>query len=303
MPCYHPLHAFKAKSEDTQKTKIAFNRNNSWRGEKIDLPCGQCVGCRLERSRQWAVRCTHEASMYENNCFITLTYSDENLPENNSLKLRDFQLFMKKLRKRFGKDIRFFHCGEYGENPSLPRPHYHALLFNFDFEDKKVHSQKNGYKIYTSDILSSLWEHGHSVIGDVSFESSGYVARYTLKKITGEKAKDHYGLRKPEYATMSRRPGIGKRWYDKFKGDVFPLDRVNVRGVDSKPPRYYDSQLQKEDPSTMALIKIEREAKKRFCTDVINGKTIIESDSSDRRLLAKEVTKEAQLKMLKRDGI
>lgn len=309
MPCYFPLHAYKDKSKDAYKTKICFKRADSWRGEKIDLPCGQCIGCRLEKARQWAVRCMHEAQMHENNCFITLTYNDYNLPRNGSLKLKDFQLFMKRLRKKFGSGIRFFHCGEYGEGvqdgEEVGRPHYHALLFNFDFEDKKVYTQKDGYKTYTSETLSGLWPYGYSVIGEVNFDSAGYVARYSLKKISGEKATSHYRGKKPEYCTMSRRPGIGKKWFDKYRYEVYPLDRVNVRGVDSKPPRFYDNQMQKEDPSTLWLVKIQREQNKKFCNDVVNGKVIVESDSCDRRLIAKEVTKRAQIGLLsrhKKDG-
>jgi hypothetical protein len=246
----------------------------------------------------------HEAQMFESNCFVTLTYDDLHLPKNNSLVLKDYQLFMKKLRRKYGSGIRFYHCGEYGDE--LGRPHYHSILFNHDFEDKKFYSENNGNKLYTSDSLSSLWEKGHSIIGDVTFESAGYVARYSLKKVTGEKAKDHYGSRLPEYSTMSRRPGIGKNWFEKYKCEVYPLDRVNVNGVDSKPPRYYDYLLQKEDPSTMALIKIEREesAGKNYVEDYLsNGKKVIESDSSDRRLCEKEKTKIGSLELLKRDGV
>lgn len=305
MPCYYPLHAYKGKSEDSYKTKISFQRSGSWRGERIDLPCGQCIGCRLERSRQWAVRCVHESSLYEKNSFITLTYDDKHLPENNSLNLCHYQLFMKRLRKKYGSGIRYFHCGEYGEE--LGRPHYHGLLFNHDFEDKKYYSEREKIKLYTSDSLSALWPYGHSIIGEVTFESAGYVARYNLKKVTGKNSKEYYGEKKPEYCTMSRRPGIGKGWYDKYRGDVYNYDRVIIRGSVSKPPKYYDGLLQKDDPSTLALIKIQREndSKKFVCTDVINGKSIMESDSSDRRLIEKETTKKGQLAMLMRhkDGI
>lgn len=306
MPCYKPLHAYKAKSNDAQKIAIVFKRTDSWRGEKIDLPCGQCIGCRLERSRQWAVRCMHEASLYEKNSFITLTYNEENLPKDGSISVEHFQLFMKRLRKRYGKGIRYFHCGEYGE--SLGRPHYHALLFNHDFEDKKYFSENNGNRVYTSDELNELWKKGHGIIGNVTFESAGYVARYALKKVTGKNAEDHYGQKKREYCTMSRRPGIGKMWLEKFRGDVYPNDKLWINGRYVHPPKYYDSQLQKLDPSTMALLKIQREknAEKNTCIDVLsNGKVIVESDSCDRRLIAKEETKNAQISLLSRhkDGL
>src|SRR6185436_16893236 len=130
---------------------------------------------------------------------------------------------------------RYFHCGEYGEQ--LGRPHYHALLFNYDFDDKRFFSQRGGNSVYTSDKLSRLWGNGFSVIGEVTFDSAAYVARYVMKKVTGVRAEEHYQGRRPEYTTMSRRPGIGKGWYEKFKTDVYPRDRVVVRGVHTRPPR------------------------------------------------------------------
>lgn len=300
MPCYSPLHAFKGKSKDAQKTLITFRRSESWKGERLDLPCGQCIGCRLERSRQWAIRCMHEASMWEENCFLTLTYDDDHLPLDGSLRLEDFQLFMKRLRKSRDEKVRYYHCGEYGER--FGRPHYHALLFNCDFDDKRLFSERNGQKVYSSEVLSKLWPFGFSVIGEVTFESAAYVARYVMKKVTGEKAGAHYGNRRPEYTTMSRRPGIGKSWFDKYRSDVFPVDRVFARGVSSRPPRYYDNLLGAEDASTLALIKIERE-KNGFRTveDVLSdGRRVRVSDSCDARLAVKEEVKKAEIAHLKR---
>lgn len=306
MPCYHPLHAFKDKSKEADKVSITFSRNESWRGERLELPCGQCIGCRLERARQWAVRCVHEASLYEDNCFITLTYDDKFLPKNGSLCLKDFQNFMKRLRKKYGQGIRFFHCGEYGSLNG--RPHYHSLLFKHDFSDKKLFSEREGIRLYTSDSLSKLWPLGFSTVGDVTFESASYVARYIMKKVTGKKAKDHYGERIPEYITMSRGSkklgtgGIGRGWYEKYKDDVYPRDFVVVRGYKSRPPRFYDHLLGNQDRSTLALIKIRREANgQRFITDVRNdGKEIKINDSDDIRLMVREICKKAEIGSLKR---
>lgn len=236
-------------------------RSNSYLGFDIKyhrLPCGKCIGCRLERSRQWAMRCVHEASLYEDNCFITLTFNDEFLDPSGSLVKRDFQLFMKRLRKRFSpRIIRFFHCGEYGEQ--LSRPHHHALLFNFDFPDKKFWTARGHVRLYTSEILSELWPYGFSTIGDANFESAAYVARYVTKKVNGEMAKNHYGSRIPEYLTMSRRPGIGHGWFEKFKDDIYPSDFFVLRNnVKCKPPKYYDNLYDLTNPDEMAMIKDER---------------------------------------------
>lgn len=301
MPCYSPLHAYKGRMEDSGKIAITFRRSESFRGERLDLPCGQCIGCRLERSRQWAVRCMHEAALHEDNSFLTLTYDDAHLPSDGSLQLRDFQLFMKRLRKSVApKRVRFYHCGEYGE--ALGRPHYHALLFGYSSPDRKFFSSRGGNSVYTSDSMSKMWPYGFSVEGDVTFDSAAYVARYVMKKVTGERSAAHYQGRKPEYTTMSRRPGIGKVWFDRFKGDVYPLDRVVVNGAITRPPRFYDNQLAKIDRSTMELIKIQREKNSvRYVIDTdSSGKMLRVVDTDGRRLLIREEVKKAEISSLKR---
>ena len=243
----------------------------------------------------------HEASLYDENSFLTLTYSDENIPSGGSLNVSDFQNFMKRLRKSvYPKKVRFFQCGEYGD--ITKRPHHHCLLFNHGFHDKELWSKREGIRIFVSDELSRLWPHGFSTFGDVTFESASYVARYSLKKVTGKYAETHYGSRKPEFVTMSRRPGIAKAWFDKYKTDVYPRDRVVVRGFPSRPPRFYDNLLGAKDPSLLALLKIDREKNaQRFVTDVLSdGRKIRVSDSCDSRLLVKEQVKRAEISFLKR---
>lgn len=242
----------------------------------INLPCGRCIGCRLERSRQWAVRCTHEASLYVENSFITLTYNDEHLPAGGTLVKKDHQDFMKRLRWRFGDGIRFFNCGEYGER--FQRPHYHTCLFNFDFPDKRPwRKTRAGFQIWRSRALEELWTFGNSEIGSVSFESAAYVARYITKKVTGERgwwakggewhpgASEFYGGRQPEYCTMSRRPGIAKPWLTRHGfSDMYPSDFLTLRGRKMRPPRYYDSQFELVYPSDYEKVvwRRRREGKK-----------------------------------------
>ena len=183
MACFQPLHAYHASEADSEgKRAISFSRPKG-DSRMVKLSCGQCIGCRLERSRQWALRCSHEASMYDENCFITLTYREDALPPLGSLDKRHFQLFMKRLRKRYPKKtIRYFQCGEYGEK--LSRPHYHACLFNHDFDDKKLFKVEGENRLYVSEKLTQLWPYGYSTVGAVTFESAAYVARYVTKKMT-----------------------------------------------------------------------------------------------------------------------
>ena len=274
MPCFSPLNAWR-----TQGGEIVF-----WRRQDVlqefQLPCGGCEGCLLERSRQWAVRCMHEASQWERNCFITLTY--EETPPWNSLRHGDFQKFMKRLRKKFhghkeyiddrtGKSshpIRFYMAGEYGTQRG--RPHYHACIFNFSFEDLKFLRRTNsGSNLYRSTQLEGLWPHGFSSVGDVTFESAAYVARYVMKKQyqeddhllvvdphTGECVERH-----PEYNRMSLKPGIGAGFLDKYKSDVFPNDYVIVNGHKAKPPRYYFKRLEQQDPDLYEQVEYSRAMK------------------------------------------
>jgi len=255
--CFSPLDAWRTDGGEI----VFFDRGG---GRHLTLPCGQCVGCRLERSRQWAVRIMHEASLHDDNCFITLTYDEDNVPRDGSLDKRHFQLFCKRMRKRLGS-FRFFHCGEYGE--SLGRPHYHACVFGLDFPDRELYRSSGENRLYTSKILDDLWQLGFATVGDLSFESAAYVARYVMKKVTGDAADEHY-LRfsddgevirlLPEYVTMSRRPGIARDWFQKFGNEVFPADEVISRGFPARPPRYYDSLLEVSEPSVFDAVKRKR---------------------------------------------
>jgi hypothetical protein len=293
------------------KRNIVFSVKDAYSDRSEQIPCGQCIGCRLDRSRIWAIRCMHEASMFDNNCFITLTYDDEHLPFDGSLNKDDWQKFMKRLRKRFkgmqevissdksSFPIRYFHAGEYGDR--LGRPHYHACLFNFDFEDKEFFKTVNEQHLYTSKTLQELWPFGFSTIGSVTFDSAAYVARYIMKKIYGDSADEHYSrfdpitgeLRRllPEYCTQSRRPGIAANWYTKFSADVYPDDFVVVNGRKVKPPKYYDSKLEMVDPYLFEDIKHER---------YVASRKHLDNNTPD-RLEVREKVKMASLGYLIRD--
>lgn len=253
MPCYHPIPAWWAKRRnESGKRGLVFSPQDGFKDRKIEVPCGRCLGCRLEYSRQWAVRCMHESKLYESSVFATLTYDE--VPEGGSLRPRDFVLFMKRLRHEHD-GVRFFQCGEYGEQ--LQRPHHHVLLFNCWFDDRRYLKSKADVELYTSAELDRLWSHGQCTLGAVTFESAAYCARYTMKKVYGDN-DGHYRGRLPEYCTMSRRPGIGAGFLDKFRRDVYPSDEVVVRGVKCRPPRFYDSKLGEVAPSVLEKVKRER---------------------------------------------
>ena len=278
------------------KRLITFNPMKALNSTQwMQMPCNNCMGCRLERARQWAVRMRHESKLYDNNCFITLTYDNENVPQDFSLKLRDWQNFMKRLRKSLPQRIRFFACGEYGDENL--RPHYHAIIFNHDFHDKKLFSyNKQKQPIYTSQNLLDVWQLGHVTTQDVTFKSCSYVARYVTKKINGNLADDHYsrvspvdGQRynvAPEFAVMSRRPGIGATYVAQFKSDFYPSGYIVVDGRKQAIPNYYINQLSEEEKEEL---KRQRE-----------HRSIFDPENSMERKLARAAVSDARVSTLKR---
>lgn len=303
MPCYRPLTAYRSREKTkTGRHRIIFKKEDALPMSELQLPCGQCIGCRLERSRQWAIRCVHEASQHEENSFITLTYNEENLPPDGGLVKKHFQLFMKRFRKKYeGKKIRYFHCGEYGEKNL--RPHYHACIFGHDFTDREIFKTNNNINIYTSNALSNLWPYGFATVGNVTFDSAAYVARYVMKKVTGKDAEtlkpgqitlpyerldpETGELIKviPEYTTMSRRPGIGSSWYKKYESDVYPDDFIIINGAKMQPPKFYDSMY--EHLPEIKEKRITRAIQKR-------------ADNTPERLATRERCKLAQIVQLQR---
>lgn len=260
----------------------------------------------MERARQWGLRCLHEAKMWKHNHYVTLTYNDEFMPPGGSVCLRDVQLFMKRLRKAKNSckenPVRFFLGAEYGDENR--RPHYHALLFNVHFADLRVHGH-NARKepLYTSEELSALWSAdggkssmGFCTVGAVTFDSAVYCAKYAMKalNITDEsppEARAAYEARyvvydadgivherAREFAVMSRRPGIGAGYYEKYGKEVRAHDSVVVDGKEVRPPRYYDAKSDAVDSVAFARLKRKR---KRLAV-------LAKSDNTAERLRVKE---------------
>lgn len=323
MACYHPISGY-------EKQDGSFTYNARYGIRPMVVPCQGCVGCRRKRAGEWTVRGTHEASLYLDNCFVTLTFDDKLLPARDSwqipanvgLHYPEFQGFLYRLRDKYGSGIRYMVCGEYGDK--LGRPHYHAIFFNFNFPDrKKWYRSKQGHQVYTSESLTRLWGYGNCDLGSVTPQSIGYVSRYVMKKINGKLADNHYEWhdpstgelfwRKPEFAEYSLRPGIGHDWFMKYHASVFPHDYVIFNGKKVRPPRYYDKLYSKmtgvpfrrdvrlddgrligfdirEFSSAFDEIKLTRLESLQKCLD----------DNTPERLLVREQVALAQLSRLKR---
>jgi len=306
MGCDFPLKAYRSqeKHQVSGKRLLTFNPKHAVDSQtgSIDLPCGRCTGCRLMKAREWAVRCMHEAALYQDNAFITLTYHDDHLPIDYSVDLREFQLFMKRLRQEIAPArIRFFACGEYGGKTL--RPHYHALIFNYSFPDKTplIQTNQKQNQLFSSQLLDKTWPYGFNTIGQVNYQSAGYVARYSLKKV-GEHSRAHadYYTRihplsgtavtvRSEFLTMSRMPGLGTGWFDKYKSDCFPSDYLIVDGKHVPVPLYYLKKLDEED---QASIKKQRR-REAAQTD--------REERSDARRYVKATVRDARIRPLQRN--
>lgn len=231
----------------------------------MQVACGQCLGCRLERQRSWATRIEHEAALHDENCFLTLTYDDAHLPADRSLSKRDLQLFLKRLRKAHGR-IRYFAAGEYGGR--YGRPHYHLCLFGYDPSDKRYLTTRKGHKVYLADSVSRAWPLGLHEVGALTSASARYVAGYVLKKVRNAPGRSTVDVVDsnsgevfavaPEFATMSRRPGIGRGWVERYAEDITPGAEVVVDGKPYKAPEYYTRLLAESDPALVERLKVER---------------------------------------------
>jgi len=249
----------------------------------IDRPCGQCAGCRIKRRMDWAIRLEHESKFHDHSWFITLTYDDENLPHGGSLVADHQSKFIKALRKKVPGKIRFFSIGEYGEDTL--RPHYHLILFGPDFPDRELQYTApirtpsalamekmlgdHGAQYYKSKLLESVWAKGNVQLTPTSPATMQYVTKFHVEKVTGEKAETHYARLIPEtdqivlvehpQTRMSRNPGIGRKWIEKYWTDVYPDGTmVDIKGAQFAPPSYYDDWLETHHPDVHQELKEKR---------------------------------------------
>lgn len=298
MACFKPLKAWHHGSAG-----VSFKRSSGASRELL-LPCGQCTGCRLDRSVAWSLRIMHESLFHSDSCFVTLTYDDDHLPYGGDLHYPHVQLFHKRMREKLGKSFRFVLCGEYGER--FHRPHYHAIYFNVAFADRYPwRKSAAGFQLYRSELLESLWDLGGAEIGELTTESAAYVARYCMKKMTGKGAEAHYEKLvcdtgeiiqlTPEFMRCSnggraKTGGIGKAFFERYRADMYPRDEVIMDARSHKVPRYYDKLLEVSDPDTLEELRSKRILRAMACKD----------DCTHDRLLVRETVLRARLSFKQR---
>lgn len=339
MACFHPLKGFvTGENKLTGKNSIVVKPHDTqfiMHGNKaifdfIDIPCGKCIGCRLEYSRQWANRMMLELEYHDSAYFVTLTYSDDFLPKSpvydadtgeylyssKTLRKSDLSKFIKHVRKHFPNDkIRFFGAGEYGSKTL--RPHYHVIIFGLHLDDLKVYKRNfQGDVLYNSEELSDCWSNyvgvrsdgsnyydrvGHVVIGKVNWETCAYVSRYVTKKMSGS-LEDWFTYQNMEspFCLMSRNPGIGYQWYVDHP-NLFDYEYINLRvadkGLKFRPPKYFDKLYEVDEPALSWLRGKER----GYSFEVQKASIEHETDLSyDEYLYSKEFNLKNRLKALDR---
>ena len=320
MPCYHPLEAVilpGRTAKGKRNIKILSGQHASevypsW--QRLQLPCGQCIGCRLEYSRQWANRCMLELPYHRESWFLTLTYDDDHVPQTwyvynddgeaspaLTLAPRDLELFWKRLRKAHSDDhIRYYACGEYGSTTF--RPHYHAVVFGLSLDDLRPYKRSpQGYDYFISDSLAKCWGCGFVVVGAVTWETCAYTARYVMKKAKGldKQAYENLNL-EPEFVRMSRKPGIGYQYYVDHP-DLYDHQYINlatdVGGLKFRPPRYYDKLFDVDHPGEMEQAKAVRRRLAVAAEEAKDTRTTL--DRYD-RLEIEEAALDARIKSLER---
>lgn len=342
MACYHPLKAFPIGKTPAGKIDykiveyacqavVRHRRSDVWTACKeippfvaayevvtdcITVPCGQCIGCRIDYSREWANRMLMELPYHDSAYFITLTYDPLHVPMVADVDLysgvsqsvltlfpRDLELFWKRLRRDFPADkIRYYAAGEYGEQTW--RPHYHAIVFGLHLRDLELLRVVRGSAYYTSKQLQRVWSKGHVLIGAVTWQSCAYVARYCTKKAHGRDAELYRSFSlEPEFSRMSKKPGLGYYWY-RDHPDLYEHRTITLSTPDGgksfKPPRYFDKLFEKDDPARYEKVKVVRREVAEAVTKAIMEKTDLDMEAY---LQVQEELADNRLKQLMRSDL
>lgn len=321
----------KLQKEEEKKWQWQKALNMPW-NEYMKVPCLQCIGCQETYSKEWAIRCMLEAQQWKQNFFLTLTYDEDNIPRDDELVNKKtgevfendnwlqghlvpehLTAFFKKLRRHYEyhynhDNIRFYACGEYGDQTK--RPHYHAVVFNLPIEPDKLkvhHISKNGDILWECDKIQKIWGKGFVSLAEVNWDTCAYVARYVMKKMKGWKEDEFYyeqGM-SPEFVRMSRKPGIGLQFFDDHFQDIYKNDEIILKGHREKiqpvkPPSYYDRKYDLLDHEALTAIKEKRKA---IAKEVNKTKALQTSLSEKDRLKMEKELKHGKWASLKRNKI
>lgn len=299
MPCYHPVPAW----PDLSTGRWVFNPDSTRRdlGGQVDTPCRQCIGCRIDRSSEWAMRCEHELKFHDESCFLTLTLDDEHFPTSQDDFVAKYVLGLKRIR-RHSPRIRTFGCLELGTHTR--RPHGHLLVFGRDFSrDEPVSRGPNGDLVYRSNELDALWGLGHASVGELTRESAGYVARYVVAERSDRagpvlEAVPHPVSGEPVFlrpaAPWARSQGLGRAWFEQYGRQAIEQGAIVERGGVRRPiPKFYSKLAKQAFPTVGA--DAECIAQLRALEQAWNR--------TPERLAVRAEVKRAQLRTLKRGAL
>lgn len=335
MACFHPMKAFPCGKTEKRPYRITpykvkginqrgeyvytddFSGDESVTRQFIEIPCGHCDGCRADRAKEWSDRLIMESHYHDQNSiyFLTLTYDELHLKrvsyfdkfgvyhegiesDRGTLVKRDVQLFIKRLRKSRPDDkIRYYIAGEYG--PKTDRPHYHAIIYGLHLGDWKLdesgHSE-TGNLYYTCSELERIWGNGFVSIEPANEYTCRYVAQYVTKKLDSSTRVRSARGQEREFALMSRRPGIGRQFYDDRGEEMFDKEKIflsTVNGsVEIKPPRYF-KKLYRETHEDKYLERVQRLL--RRSDDVMDAKSTVTDNDYEQQLLVKEAILHSKL--------
>lgn len=226
----------------------------------VRAPCGKCMACRINKTTDWATRLYLELPYFDKTSYITLTYADEYLPDKGSLRKEDLTNFWKRMRKMYGNGLKYYGCGEYGEDPECTnRPHYHGIVFGADFAPWTLHHYQDGRPIYTSDSLADLWPYGHVTVDDVTLTDIEYVTGYVRKKLLGKGAVE-YEMRGviPPFNVQSK--GLGSRYANDHSTQLVDNMFVTINGKRRPLPKYISKKLGLSDGAFLLPSPLEKKA-------------------------------------------
>ena len=255
------------------------------------------MDCRIRKRNDWVIRLYGERLTHGDGCMLTLTYEDEHLPMYNGLSRKDFDLFIRRLRKQTNKPLRFFGVGEYGtEGTRDLNPHYHLIVAGWKPADSiPIAIDENRGIRSTSVILDELWGKGRTEVGELSQGSVKYVTGYVRDKLTGQLAHDKLTVhdwrtdqivRLPDtFQTSSRRPGLGFNFFRKYWQDIYPKDYITIDGKKFAPPTYFDKLLEQFHPAVFDQVKKQRIDKEHeeFSDSRLDAREIITQQRIDNR--------------------
>ena len=266
MKCLFPLSGLRSKkindATGNRPVVLSLAPKDGFVDQKLSLPCNKCLHCRINRTREFAIRSHHESLVgpsgpisQDNNHFVLLTYNDKNLPKHGALQASDVKKFLDRIRAdcawRGLPSPRTFGCGEYGSKTQ--RPHYHINIFNLKLSDITYLKNLKQNKLYTSTYLTEKWKLGAVTLSPFSHLTAQYTAKYIVKALWADdppegdtRVEAPFPLPSQGRVATSTQPGLGAFFLDRYAQEIVNLGAIEIDGALAPIPTYYKKRLQKK---------------------------------------------------------